>query len=310
MSVSYRVAVLAGGNSGEREISKASGASVSEALQENGYDVTMLDPSRKEDLVALINGNFDVAFLCLHGKNGEDGATQGLLELIELPYTGSPIWSSAVAMDKTCAKRYFDDAGIPVLPSRLLTKGEEYSVEELMVNCGHHCVVKPNAEGSSIGIYFVQEPKEFQDAIEQAFAVSDSIMIERFVKGRELTVAVLGNEDPQVLPIIEIVPKNEFYDFESKYAPGGSEHICPAPLSDEVTQKVSDYAKRAHKVLGCKGVSRTDFLLDEEGIPWILETNTIPGMTSTSLVPDAARAIGMEFPELCSHLVKLALNKE
>lgn len=303
-----RVALLAGGASGEREISLASGKGAGEALRQAGFTVTELDPASKDDLKALIDGNFDVAFLCLHGKGGEDGQLQGFLEVIGLPYTGPGVWSSATAMNKAKSKVFYAREGIATAPFFSLERGCSYDVETIAQVMDGTCVVKPATEGSALGIYIVEGEESIREAIEEVFKIDSLVVVERFIKGTELTVAVLGNDEPYALPIIEIVPRGEFYDFDSKYAPGGSQHICPAPLDEALTQRVQAMAVAAHRVLECTGVSRSDFILDEEGTPWILETNTIPGMTSTSLLPDAARAAGIEFPELCTRLIVSALE--
>lgn len=304
----YRVAVLAGGKSGEREVSLASGEGALKALEQAGFNGVLLDPAEKEDLKRLMDEPFDVAFLCLHGKWGEDGTMQGFLDLIGLPYTCSGVWSSALAMDKPQSKRYYRDEGIPTPPAIAVRAGDQTDADEVFSQLGHRCVVKPGSEGSALGVFIVEGRASLEEALEKALALDDEVLIERYIKGMELTVAVLGNEDPEALPVIEIVPKSEFYDFESKYAPGGSQHVCPARLSVEDTARIQDFAVRAHKVLGCRGVSRSDFILEEDGSCWILETNTIPGMTETSLLPDAARAAGISFPQLCTKLVELALS--
>lgn len=304
-----RVALLAGGRSGERAISLASCEGAKEALEEAGFPVTVLDPASRQDLIKLIEGSFDVAFLCVHGKYGEDGTLQGLLEIIGLPYIGSGVWSSSLAIDKAKAKVFYERDGIPTPPSVTLYKSEDYSQLEIIKDFGERCVVKPATEGSSLGLYIVEGEQDIKEAIDQVFSIDNEAVVERFVQGREFTVAVIGNDDLQALPVIEIVPTNEFYDFESKYAPGGSKHICPAELDERQTQRVQELAMAAHRALGCAGLSRSDFILDEDGVFWILETNTIPGMTGTSLLPDAARAAGISFSELCTRLVRYALEK-
>lgn len=305
---SCRVALLAGGTSGEREISLASGKGAGDALRQAGFAVTELDPASKEDLKALIDGDFDVAFLCLHGKGGEDGRLQGFLELIGLPYTAPGVWSSATAMNKAKSKLFYERAGIPTASFIALKRGESYDATEIDRLMGGSCVVKPATEGSALGIYIVEGPQAIGDAIAAVSEIDDRIIVEKFIEGTEITTAVLGNDEPFALPIIEIIPQGEFYDFDSKYAPGGSQHICPARLDGKITDLVQDYAVRAHRALECTGVSRSDFIVDADGIPWILETNTIPGMTSTSLLPDAARAAGIDFPALCTRLIAYALE--
>ena len=304
-----KVALLAGGTSGEREISNASGDGVQGALIEVGFDVTRLDPANKEDIVRLVNEPFDVAFLCLHGKGGEDGTVQGMLELLGIPYTGSGVLASATAMNKSRSKVMYAHAGIPIIPGVDLSAGDDVDVEAIEGIVGIPCVVKPATEGSSLGLRIVQDAADLKEAIDYVFTVDDDIVIEKFVKGTETTVAVLGNEQLEALPVIEIVPlAADTYDFESKYAPGGCKHICPARLDEPTTEKLQELAKKAHLALGCHGVSRTDFIVDEEGNPWILETNTIPGMTATSLLPDTASVKGYSYPELCTKLIELAME--
>lgn len=302
------VALLAGGHSGEREVSLASGKSVAEALQTAGFKVTSLDPSIKKDLITLVEQPFDVAFLALHGKGGEDGTIQGFLETVGIPYTGSGVWSSATAVNKITSKLFYRSAGIPT-PQSLVIKSADMDVAEIIDAVGEHCVVKAATEGSALGVYICQGKEEIAEALRKVFTVDSSAFVEMFVAGGEFTVGVLGDDNPQALPVIKIVPSHDFYDYESKYAAGGSQHICPAPLSDEDTKTAQELALAAHKVLQCVGVSRTDLLQDAEGKFWVLETNTLPGMTSTSLLPDAARVVGMSFPELCSKMIFDALNK-
>lgn len=304
------VALLAGGTSGERDISVASGNGAREALESAGFPVDMLDPARKQDLVKLIEGDYQVAFLCLHGKMGEDGTIQGLLEILGIPYIGSGVLASALAIDKSKSKPFYEKGGLNVPQSVLLTPEHKATHAELMHQIGIPCVVKPATEGSALGVYIVENENDLDDAVAKAFEIDTEVIVEKFVSGTEVTVAVVGNDEPEALPIIQIVPSHEFYDFESKYAPGGSKHICPAPLSEEVAKKTADAAITAHKVLGCAGVSRSDFIIDGNGEPWILETNTIPGMTSTSLLPDAASVAGIDFPELCTKLIELAFARK
>lgn len=304
----YKVAVICGGTSAERDVSLKSGEGASEALKEAGFDVTVLDPAHKEDLMRLLNEQFDVAFLCLHGRGGEDGAMQGFLQIVGLPYTGSGIQASALAIDKSAAKRIYREADIPTPIALCLKRGMPYDIETIIAQVGEHCVVKPATEGSSIGVSIVSQADELQTALDQAFIHDASVVVESFVEGVEVTVSVIGNETPEPFPVIQMIPRNDFYDFESKYAPGGSEHLCPAPLEEVITKRLQNLACEAHCALGCRGVSRTDFIIDPEGNPWCLETNTIPGMTATSLIPDAARAAGISFSEVCTRLVELALE--
>lgn len=302
------VVLLAGGASGEREISLASGQGARAALEEAGFTVTVLDPANKDDLAKLVTGSFDVAFICLHGKYGEDGTIQGMLEILGIPYIGSGVWSSSIAIDKARAKVFYRHFDINTPRSVTLHRGDAYDVARIVEKTGLPCVVKPANEGSALGVHIIEAAEGVEPAISEVFKIDAELLIETYIDGTELTVSVLGNDDPVALPVIEIVPKNEFYDFESKYAPGGSEHICPARLSEEDTRKAQELAVAAHKALGCSGVSRTDIIMDKKGVCWVLETNTVPGMTSTSLLPDSARAAGYTFPELCTKLIELAFE--
>ncbi len=302
------VALLAGGKSGEREISLVSGKAVYEALIEAGFSVTQIDPANKKDLVKLVEGSFDVAFLALHGKLGEDGTIQGMLEILGVPYTGPGVWSSATAIDKAKTKVVYERVGVPTPKSVLLLSPDEMSASQVVEEFGTSCVIKAATEGSALGVYLCNSLEEIESALQKVFEIDDKVIIETLIKGDEYTVGVLGTKDPRVLPVIQIIPINEFYDFESKYAEGGSKHVCPAPLSNDLTKKAQEIALLAHKGLECSGVSRTDLLLDEHGDFWALETNTIPGMTPTSLLPDAARSIGMNFTELCINLISDALE--
>lgn len=302
------VALLAGGKSGEREVSLASGKAVYEALSAAGFSVTQIDPASKEDLIKLVSGDFDVAFLALHGKLGEDGTIQGMLEILGIPYTGPSVWSSATAIDKPKTKVIYERVGVPTPRSLLLTSPDQATAEDIEHEFGSSCVIKAATEGSALGVYLCNGRDEIASALKSVFEIDNKALVEAMISGDEYTVGVLGTKDPQALPVIQIIPINEFYDFESKYAEGGSKHICPAPLSDELTKKAQDIALLAHQSLECSGVSRTDLLLDEQGNFWALETNTIPGMTATSLLPDAAKSTGIGFTELCIKLMEDALE--
>ena len=304
-----RVAVLAGGTSNERTVSLSSGSQVCEALISLGFVAQMFDTQDAAATVqALMSGAFDVAYIALHGKGGEDGCIQGLCETIGIPYTGSGVMASAVAMDKARSKILYRHYGIPTAASCTLRQGEPYELAAIVAAVGEKCVVKPIGDGSSVGMSIVHEPSELPGALAKAFATGQDVLIESFIAGTEITVAVLGNNDPKALPVIEIVPHAEFYDFEVKYSATGADHVIPARLEPAAYAKAQEYALLAHRALGCRGVSRSDFIVTEEGIPHILETNTIPGMTATSLLPDAARHAGYDFPHLCSHIISLALE--
>lgn len=302
------VALLCGGASEEREISLASGKGAKAALEEAGFTVKVFDPTVRDDLAALVAGHFDVAFLCLHGKYGEDGTVQGMLEVLGIPYIGSGVWASATAIDKIKAKVFYRHHGIATPESLTMYGSPSYTGAQIIEKLGSPVVVKPANEGSALGVHIVQTAEEADAAVAEAFQHDTEVLVETYIKGDEFTVSVLGNDQPFALPVIKIVPKSEFYDFESKYAPGGSQHLCPAPISDEDTQKIQATALAAHKALGCRGVSRTDIIMDASGKCWTLETNTVPGMTATSLLPDAGRAAGISFPELCTKLIEFALE--
>ncbi len=306
-----RVTLLKGGVSSEREVSLRSGEASAKALREQGFVVTEVDTGEPTMIQQILDSKPDVVFNVLHGKDGEDGCIQGFLELVGIPYTGSGVLASALAMDKSKSKVFYEQSGIDTPGSITLIKGHPFDIDEVIAKVGEKSVVKPAGEGSSVGMSIVHNEKQLAPAIEKAFECDETVLVESFIQGVEVTVAVLGNEHPQALPVIEIVPwdKSEFYDFEAKYAAGGSTHIIPARISDELTATCQRQAVAAHKVLGCRGVSRTDFIIDEEGVCWALETNTLPGMTATSLLPDAAAKAGIEFGPLCQTLVELALEK-
>lgn len=304
-----KVAVLCGGISDERPVSLTSGEQVHKALSGKGIAADLIDTQDgRAALHALIAGDYDVAFIALHGKGGEDGTIQGALETLGIPYTGSGVAASAVAMDKSRSKASYSLAGLPCASSVTLARQGDMSVEAIVQAVGEKCVVKPCGDGSSVGMSIVHSPAELPHALEVAFACGQTVMVESYVSGTEVTVAVLGNDEPQALPVIEIVPHAEFYDYEVKYSANGAEHIIPARLEPEVYERVQQAAVLAHKVLGCRGVSRSDFIVTQDGTPVILETNTIPGMTPTSLLPDAASKAGMDFGQVCVRLLELALE--
>ena len=291
-----RVAVLMGGPSAEREVSLSSGRECANALEEAGFEVVTVDAG--PDLaVRLAEIKPDVVFNALHGRWGEDGCVQGLLEWLRLPYTHSGVLASALAMDKQRTKDAYVAAGLPVAPSVLIAKSEVSARHVMPVPY----VVKPYNEGSSVGVYLVTEGANGPPQLGPE--MPETVMVEAFVPGRELTTTVVGN---RALGVTDILTDG-CYDFDAKYKPGGSRHVCPAILPDGITDACRDYALRAHRILGCRGVSRTDFRWDEaRGLAGLvlLETNTQPGMTPTSLSPEQARAEGISFPELCRWMVE------
>ncbi len=307
-----RIAVLYGGVSGEREVSLSTGKGVVNALQKKHHEVIEIDfnPNRLDELIDL---DVDLVFIGLHGKYGEDGRIQGFLDMLGIPYVGSNVLASALAMDKAKAKQIFANYNIPVANSlsfQITTETNmDQIIEQIKNTFNTPFVIKPNREGSTLGLTVVNNENEIKDALEKAIACDDVILVEEFIDGMEITVPVLGKPgSEEALPIIEIIPKNELYDYESKYTPGGSEHIVPARIDSETTKKIQAYAVSAHQALGCKTYSRVDFILTKENIPVILEVNTLPGMTPTSLFPDAAKAIGMTYDDLIEKLVELSIS--
>lgn len=289
------VAVLMGGLSAEREVSLSSGRGCAQALREAGYHVTELvaGSDLPERLTAL---RPDVVFNALHGRWGEDGCVQGILEWLRLPYTHSGVLASALAMDKQRTKEVYRAAGLPVVESHIVAREDVESAHVLPPPY----VVKPNNEGSSVGVYLVMPGS---NAPRLAATMPARVMVEAYVPGRELTTTVMGD---RALCVTDIVTQG-WYDYEAKYAPGGSSHVCPARIPPDIAEACLDYALRAHRALGCRGVSRTDFRWDEpRGLAGLvlLETNTQPGMTPTSLAPEQAAAIGYSFPQLCDWMVR------
>jgi D-alanine-D-alanine ligase len=306
-----KVALIAGGTSSEREVSLKSGRAVAKALESLPHTVETFDPAT--DLADLVRraGEFDVALVIMHGPGGEDGRLQGLLDLVGLPYQCAGVLGCALAMDKPRAKELFRAAGVPVAPDLVLRRGEADPAGRVLAELGLPVVIKPAREGSSFGISMVREAQELAPALEAAFKLDRVVLAERLLAGRELTAAVVGNRELSALPLVEIVPGEEhaFFDFTAKYTPGASQEICPAPVDEATTRQVQELGMAAHRVLGLKGYSRTDFILTDEG-PFALETNTIPGMTETSLLPQAAAAAGMDFPTFIDKLLDLALEDE
>jgi len=257
----------------------------------------------------------DVAFLALHGRWGEDGTIQGLLELLDIPYTGSGVLASALAMDKVVTKKILihEDIPTPVFAvfdvGDVRREGYECVQDRLLHLLSLPVVIKPATEGSTIGISFVHHEKDILAGLKKAFERSPKVLVEKFVKGMEVTASILGNDEPVALPLIEIVSATGVYDYEAKYTPGMSQHVIPPRLPQKVQTTVKQLALAAYRAVGCRGLARVDAMVDEYGAATILEVNTLPGMTATSLYPDAARAAGIEFPDLVEKLVELALKR-
>ena len=305
-----KIVVVMGGPSTEAEVSRRSGKAILHALLEKGYqaEALELDPPNFPQQIKATGADF--VFNALHGKYGEDGIIQGTLDMMGIPYTSSGVMAAAVTMDKVATKRFFMAEGIPTPRAHTYVRFE-YSkrnlAQEIIEEFGVPVVVKASSQGSSIGVVIVEQPEELEAALEEAFKYDHEILVEEFIKGRELTVAVWGNEEHQeALPIIEITTVTGRYDYETKYKAGASAHIIPAPLPAEVSKAVEDIAIRAFAVCGCVGMARVDFMLDELNEPYAIEINTVPGMTETSLVPDAGRAAGIQFPDLCAKILAMA----
>lgn len=306
---SVNVAVLSGGLSNERPISLASGREVSKALAEMGYCVTSIDTADPGYISLLQETKPDIAFLALHGKGGEDGGVQAVCQELGIKFTGSGVMSSALSMNKLYSKIVYRAFGIKTADWIVVEEGEDWSVSDIVEAVGEKMVVKPIDDGSSIGVEVVKDVDELPAAIGRSFKVSKRLLIERFIKGVEVTIPVLGNDTVEAMPVIETVFEDGFYTFDAKYSPtGGGQHIIPARLSEDLTCRCKEQACAVHRALDCRGVSRTDFIIDENEDIWALETNSLPGMRPNSLIGDAARYIGMSFGQLCEKLVELGLE--
>lgn len=301
-----KIGVLMGGLSSEREVSLATGAAVLKALTDRGYHAVGVDVGR--DIAGRITAEgIEVAFNALHGKFGEDGAIQGLLDVLGIPYTGSGILASAMGMNKIISKQLFRTSGLTVGPYAAAARGDRKALAAAKDQIGFPLVVKPVAEGSSVGVSVVRAPQEFDAAVELAFRYDREILVEGYIRGMEVQVGVLGE---RALGAIEIVPKDSFYSYQAKYESGMSEHFFPARVPREVYARTLDAGLLAHRVLGCSGYSRVDFIIDEAGVPCILEVNTLPGMTATSLLPEIANGAGIAFPKLVEEILRLAVEKK
>ena len=304
MTAKRKVAVLMGGTSAERDVSLSTGKQILGALDESRYSVTALDTADIPGLLkSLAEDRPEVAVIALHGKGGEDGTLQGLLDLLGIPYTGSGVLASALAMDKAMSKRVLTAAGVSMPQDITLRRGETLTCEIALP-----CIVKPNALGSTIGMAIARTNAEISPAVDAAFGYDDTVLIEQFITGTEITVPILGNANLEVLPIVEIVPKGGFYDYEAKYTAGATDEIVPARISETLSSDARRIAQLCHRTLGCRGMSRTDMIITPEGWIYTLEVNTIPGMTPTSLLPRSAEAAGYSFSSLLDRLITLALE--
>ena len=310
MPQSPRVAVVCGGPAAEREVSLTSGREVANALREAFADVTVHEP----DLhlaEELLRGSIDAVFPALHGPLGEDGSIQGMLEVAGVPYVGSGVAASACAMDKVIAKRLFRDAGLPLASEVVVERGDAAEAAvAVRAELPGRVVVKPATQGSAVGVAFAESDDELAAALDAAFAFDEKVLVEEFVLGAEITVGILDSPEPQAFPVIDIrTPGDSWYDFEHRYGVGLSEHVIPAPLPPDIYARVQGLAVQAHVTLGCRDLSRVDFLVEPGGRIVLLEVNTLPGMTPTSLYPDGAQAAGISFAELVERLVRRALGR-
>ena len=303
-----KVAVLKGGTSSEREVSLNSGAQVEAALARRGHAVTAFDFDR-ETANALVAGGFDCVFIALHGPLGEDGTVQGLCELLGLPYTGCGVLSSALCIDKAMSNRVLEQAGaaIPAYQEHEAREGITGDLPgRLVEGLGLPLVIKPTRQGSTVGLTIARSEEEVADGLVLAGRYDDRVLVQRFVTGVEITVGILATPELLVLPTLEIVSENPVYDYDAKYTAGKSHHIIPARIPESARQAAAAAAELAFRTLRCEGMARVDLIVDDAGTPWVLEVNTVPGLTALSLLPDAARAAGIEFDELCDRLVRHA----
>lgn len=295
-----RVGVLMGGLSVEREVSLRTGAAVASALRSLGYQVVEVD-AQKDLAARLVQERLDVAFIALHGRYGEDGTVQGLLESMFIPYTGSGVLASAVGMEKVFAKQIFAAHGIPTPKHVAFPDGKTASATLAKLPFEFPVVIKPSREGSSVGVHICRSPEQFQKAALDASSYAGLVMVEQYIKGREVQGAVL---DDEALGAIEIIPAREFYDYKAKYLPeSGTRYVFPAPLPEKQYARVNQVCLEAHRALGCSGATRSDVIVREDGEVFLLEVNTLPGMTSTSLLPKIAAGRGIDFSTLCERLL-------
>lgn len=339
------IVVLCGGNSTERDVSINSGYNVCEALRSKGHNAILLDVFFGTENIHIFNDSktaydvikerdsirnmsakvkeeeslrksffgqnvieicseADIVFMALHGKNGEDGKCQAAFDLYGIKYTGSGSLASAIGMDKAVTKQIFMSKQVPTAKSIWIKKGEETSLEHY--NMKIPVVVKACNGGSSVGVVLVKDDSEYQAALDECFKYDNQVLVEDYIDGREFSVGVIGGK---ALPIVEIIPNEGWYDYENKYKDGATTHVCPAELNAELTQKMQKVAEDAYEAIGCEPYSRIDIMMDKDEKMYCLEVNTLPGMTSTSLIPDEARAVGVDYPTLCENIVKLSLEK-
>jgi D-alanine-D-alanine ligase len=298
-----KIGVLMGGCSTEREISIQSGRAIEAALRRQGWSVVTIDVDR--DVSEMIRQEkIELAVIALHGRWGEDGRIQGLLEIMGIPYAGSGVLASAIGMNKVMTKHILKYSGIPT--PRFTVLRSSTNTQGLPEGFNFPVVVKPTSQGSTIGVSIVRESDQISQAYQEAFEYDDEILVEEYIPGHEITAGIL---DGETLPLIEIIPKEKFYNYQAKYTKGMADYVVPAPLPYEVSRQVQTLALKAHHVLGCEGYSRVDFRVTSQGDPYILEINTLPGMTETSLLPKAARSAGMDYDSLVVRIVQTTRKK-
>lgn len=306
---SLKVGVIAGGISSEREVSLSTGKNIYSSLLKSGYNAVFIDA--KDNLINKLK-EIDVAFLALHGRYGEDGTIQGLLEFLKIPYTGSGVMGSAIAINKIMSKKILTCENIPTPDYAAMNFNGRSKISQFMELINKKLpfpvIVKPNSEGSTIGINIAYNNSQLEESIKSALQYDRNILVEKYIKGRELTVGIIGRE-PVALPVIEIKPKSGFYDYEAKYVKNMTEYEVPAGLEEKIYRNISETAIRCHKVLECSSISRVDFILDNFNNAYVFELNTMPGMTATSLVPKAAGAAGINFDHLIEIILDLASLK-
>ena len=303
-SKSLRIGVLMGGSSAEREVSLKTGRSICDALKRRGYTVIPIEVDASLPHQIRVK-KISVAFLALHGPGGEDGTVQGMLEVMKMPYTGSGVSASAVCMDKGLTRVVLQAAKVPVPPGMTLS-GKTIPLRP-PANLGLPVVVKPCAEGSTIGVSIVRKLAQWKGALQEAYRYGEQAVVEKFIPGREVAVGLFGNE---VLPGVEIIVPGGFYDFTAKYGKASTRYVCPASLSPKLENALREYSLRAYQALGCQGAARVDFRIHTNGRPYILELNTIPGMTERSLLPMAAAEAGMTYDDLVERILMVALPKK
>jgi len=304
-----RLALIAGGKSGEREVSLKGAAEVAKVLDPQKYGVKRYDPATDLAKLAAEADSLDVAFILLHGPFGEDGTVQGFLDLLDIPYQGSGVLGSAIAMDKNLAKILYRNAGLKIPEWYMAAQDDIDNPSKILGHLGLPLVIKPANQGSSLGMTIARSEEDIAEGLKKAFAIDHKVMVEEFISGREITGGVIGNDTLTALPLVEIIPGDEyeFFDYEAKYQPGATKEICPAELDEPLTVRAQNCALAAHRALQLRGYSRTDMIISNDDI-YILETNTIPGMTPTSLLPQAAAAAGLDFSALLDRLIELALE--